>query len=61
MDAGHIPIIIDDMSAGAEFVKNRSFYRGDVADGKLTAQIFHEHLNIAAAVIARQAQWSPSR
>ena len=36
MDAGHIPVILDDMSTGAEsFVDNRVFYRGDIADGKL--------------------------
>ena len=51
MDAGHIPIILDDLSSGAEaFVKDRIFYRGDVADGELLDLIFHEHPNIETVV-----------
>jgi UDP-glucose 4-epimerase len=51
IDAGHIPVIIDDMSTGAEaFVKDRIFYRGDVSDPEIMNKVFHEHPQIAAAV-----------
>lgn len=51
IDAGHVPVILDDLSSGASaFVNNRIFYRGDVADGELLTVIFREHPDIEAVV-----------
>lgn len=51
IDAGHVPVILDDLSAGAEaFAAGRIFHRGDVADGALLDEIFSVHPDIAAVV-----------
>jgi UDP-glucose 4-epimerase len=50
-DAGHHPVLIDDLSRGARaFTAGRPFYEGDVADRELLRQVFAEHPGIAAAV-----------
>ncbi|MFB9239864.1 NAD-dependent epimerase/dehydratase family protein [Plantactinospora siamensis] len=53
LDAGLHPVILDNLSTGRpEFVRDRSFYHGDIADGPLLDRIFAEHPDIAAAVHA---------
>jgi UDP-glucose 4-epimerase len=53
LDSGLTPVILDNLSTGrAEFVKDRIFYRGDIADGRLIDRIFAEHPDIEAAVHA---------
>lgn len=50
-DAGHIPIILDNLSTGKRaFVEDRVFYEGDIADGDLLDHIFAGHPDIAAAI-----------
>jgi UDP-glucose 4-epimerase len=51
LDSGITPVILDDLSTGrAEFVRERIFYRGDIADGSLIVRIFAEHPDITVAV-----------
>ncbi len=51
LDAGHVPVIVDDLSMGAQaFTKGRIFYRGDFADLTLLDAMFGEHPDIAAVV-----------
>ncbi|MGK5522091.1 UDP-glucose 4-epimerase GalE [Micromonospora sp. URMC 107] len=51
LDAGLTPVILDDLSTGrAEFVRDRIFYRGDIADRQLVDRIFAEHPDIEATV-----------
>ncbi|MFJ8622497.1 UDP-glucose 4-epimerase GalE [Kitasatospora sp. NPDC093550] len=51
IDRGITPIVLDDLSKGrAEFVEDRIFYRGDVADAALLDRIFTEHPDIDATV-----------
>ncbi|WP_025618396.1 UDP-glucose 4-epimerase GalE [Salinispora cortesiana] len=51
LDTGITPVILDNLSTGrAEFVKDRIFYRGDIADRSLIDRIFAEHPEIEAAV-----------
>ncbi|MBP3222847.1 MAG: UDP-glucose 4-epimerase GalE [Actinomycetaceae bacterium] len=50
LDSGHDVVILDDFSEGKkEFVKDRIFYEGDIADQHLLDTIFSEH-NIDAVV-----------
>ena len=50
-DAGHVPVILDDLSRGAlAFTRGRAFYRGDMADRVLLRRVFAEHPDIAAVV-----------
>lgn len=50
-DAGHIPVILDSLVTGRiEFTRNRIFYKGDIADGKLLGQLFKEHPDIYATI-----------
>lgn len=50
-DAGHHPVLIDDLSRGARaFTIGRTFYEGDVADGDLLRRVFAEHPGIAAVI-----------
>ena len=49
-DAGHHPVLIDDLSRGARaFTIGRPFYEGDVADRELLRRVFAEHPGIAAS------------
>ncbi|MET8837376.1 UDP-glucose 4-epimerase GalE [Micromonospora sp. NPDC004540] len=51
LDAGITPVVLDNLSTGrAEFVEDRIFYRGDIADRALLDRIFAEHPDIEAAV-----------
>lgn len=50
-DAGHHPVVLDDLSTGrAEFVRGRTFYRGDIADAGLVRRIVARHPGIRTAV-----------
>lgn len=47
LDNGHQPVILDSLVTGrAEFVKDRIFYHGDIADSELLEKIFTEHPDI---------------
>jgi UDP-glucose 4-epimerase len=47
LDHGHQPVILDSLVTGrAEFVKERLFYRGDIADNAILEKIFTEHPEI---------------
>ncbi|MFE4975036.1 UDP-glucose 4-epimerase GalE [Kitasatospora sp. NPDC056651] len=51
LDRGITPVVLDDLSRGrVEFVEDRIFYRGDIADAALLARIFAEHPDIDATV-----------
>ncbi|MGW6916426.1 UDP-glucose 4-epimerase GalE [Kitasatospora sp. NPDC054939] len=51
LDRGITPVVLDDLSKGrAEFVEDRVFYRGDIADGALVDRIFADHPDIDAVV-----------
>lgn len=51
LDEGIAAIIVDDLSTGRrEFVRNREFFFGDVADAALMSRIFTEHPDIFAVV-----------
>jgi len=50
-DKGHIPVILDSLVNGREeFTRNRIFYHGDIADGKLLARIFRENSDITCTI-----------
>ena len=50
-DAGITPIVLDNLSNGSlEFVRDRVFYHGDIADADLLSQIFADHPDIDAVV-----------
>jgi UDP-glucose 4-epimerase len=47
IDRGHQPVILDSLVTGRpEFVKDRLFYHGDIADNTLLEKIFAEHPDI---------------
>ena len=49
--AGHTPVILDSLLTGPlVFVKDRSFYQGDIADRSLVRRIFDEHPDIDATI-----------
>ncbi len=51
LDAGVTPVILDDLSTGRiEFVAERTFYHGDIADGALLDRIFADHPDIESTV-----------
>lgn len=51
LDAGHVPVILDDLSAGAlAFTVDRVFYQGDFADPTLLDKAFSDHPDIAAVI-----------
>ncbi|HKC29406.1 MAG TPA: UDP-glucose 4-epimerase GalE [Jatrophihabitans sp.] len=51
IDAGHEPVIIDDLSTGVEaFTTGRAFVRGDIADAAVVDKVFADHPDIAATV-----------
>jgi UDP-glucose 4-epimerase len=51
LDNGITPVILDNLSTGrAEFVQDRIFYHGDIADGALVDKIFSDHPDTAAVV-----------
>jgi UDP-glucose 4-epimerase len=51
LDSGITPVILDNLTTGrAEFVRDRIFYQGDIADGAVVDKIFGDHPDIAAVV-----------
>ncbi|MQS17748.1 UDP-glucose 4-epimerase GalE [Streptomyces kaniharaensis] len=51
LDEGVTPVVLDDLSKGrAEFVEDRIFYQGDIADAALLDRIFDEHPDIDATL-----------
>jgi UDP-glucose 4-epimerase len=51
LDNGHVPVILDSLITGRpEFVKDRLFYHGDIADTSLLERIFTEHPDIRHAI-----------
>jgi UDP-glucose 4-epimerase len=49
--AGHVPVILDSLLAGPrEFVRDRIFYEGDVADRQLVRRVVAEHPDIACTI-----------
>jgi len=47
MDRGHVPVILDSMINGREeFVSDRIFYQGDIADTQMLTKIHNEHPDI---------------
>jgi UDP-glucose 4-epimerase len=51
LDAGHLPVIVDDLSTGAAaFTSGREFVRGDFADPAVLDAVFGAHPDIAAVV-----------
>ncbi len=53
LDNGITPVILDNLSTGrGEFVRDRIFYSGDIADGPMIDKIFSDHPDIDAVVHA---------
>lgn len=51
LDAGIVPIILDDLSTGSrEFAQRFNFYEGDIANRDLIDRIFDDHPDIEAVV-----------
>lgn len=51
IDHGHEPVILDSLITGRkEFVKDRLFYQGDIADHHILNQIFMDHPEIRHAI-----------
>jgi UDP-glucose 4-epimerase len=51
LDAGITPVIVDSLVTGRrEFIRDREFYQGDIADGALLDKVFAEHPEIDAVV-----------
>lgn len=49
--AGHTPVILDSLLVGrAEYVKDRIFYHGDIADRSLLQRIVAEHPDLDATI-----------
>lgn len=67
LDAGHDVVILDDLSAGRrEFVADRPFYDGDIADGGLIDRICAEHridavVHCAAKIVVPESVAEPYR
>lgn len=41
LDSGIVPVLLDNLATGdPEFVRDRIFYAGDIADGALVGRIF---------------------
>lgn len=64
-EAGHEVVVLDDLSAGRrEFVRDRAFYEGDVADQDLLDKVFSEHeidavIHCAAKIIVPESVEQP--
>ena len=64
--AGHTPIVLDSLISGPEaYVRNRIFYRGDIADRALLTRIVTEHpdlectIHMAARVVVGESVAMP--
>ena len=50
-EAGHVPVILDSLLSGPlVFVKDRTFYQGDIADRELVRRVVAEHPDIEATI-----------
>ena len=50
-DAGHRPIVLDTLTGGSlDMVGNRPFYRGDIGDPDLLAEIFSDHPDLRCTI-----------
>lgn len=50
-DAGHHPVVLDSLVNGDDgMVGNRPFYRGDVSDPRVIAQIFADHPDLSCCI-----------
>jgi UDP-glucose 4-epimerase len=50
-DTGHTPVVLDSLLSGPEvFVKDRVFYKGDIADRHLLGRIVEEHPEIECTI-----------
>jgi len=66
IDHGHEPVILDSLVTGRpEFVKDRIFYRGDIADKELLKKIFDDHpeiqhtIHFAALILVPESVQKP--
>ena len=51
LDSGITPVILDSLVTGRrEFVRDRLFYEGDIADGEIIDKVFTDHSDIFAIV-----------
>lgn len=49
--AGHVPVILDSLLTGPEqFVRDRAFYRADIADRHALRRIVNEHPDLACTI-----------
>ena len=64
-EAGHEVVVLDDLSAGRrEFVRDRTFYEGDIADQDLLDRVFSENqidavVHCAAKIIVPESVDEP--
>ncbi|GAA4820743.1 UDP-glucose 4-epimerase GalE [Nocardioides caeni] len=50
-EAGHVPVILDSLLSGPrQYVGDRIFYEGDIADRELLARVVAEHPDIEATI-----------
>jgi UDP-glucose 4-epimerase len=64
--AGHVPIILDSLLSGPQaFVRDRIFYKGDIADRDLLSRVVDEHpdldctIHMAARIIVPESVEQP--
>src|SRR6478609_5677333 len=64
--AGHTPVVLDSLLKGRrDFVGERAFYEGDIADRDLIARIVHEHpdlhctIHMAARIVVPESVRQP--
>ena len=57
--AGHTPVVLDSLISGpAAYVRNRIFYRGDIADRALLSRIVAEHPDLECTIHMAARVWS---
>src|SRR6478735_6865713 len=50
-EAGHTPVMLDSLLSGPQaFVRDRTFYQGDIADRDLLARVVEEHPDLDATI-----------
>ena len=50
-DTGHTPVILDSLITGREeFTRGHIFYRGDIGDRQVVAEVFEDHPDITATI-----------
>jgi UDP-glucose 4-epimerase len=60
--AGHTPVILDSLLTGPrEFVRDRAFYDGDIADRQLLGRVVAEHADLDCTIHMRFGSSYPSR